>query len=178
VVFRFIAFCASSSILMYVSDTEMLALTYINDKLIYVSNNYSHENSKDSNVWPVFRTYTLPSGKEISGIEKIMFTTSSDTDVTVCLDNCIIRRTEITPPDIKAEDYTSRFDDENPSVGGGDSPSNPGDNAGSENEGGTGTPGTDIPSGNEPDVDVPGGDLPPPSQGDIIDNLPGETWKD
>lgn len=162
----------------YVSDTEMLALTYINDKLIYVSNNYSHENSKDSNVWPVFRTYTLPSGKEISGIEKLMFTTSSDTDVTVCLDNCIIRRTELTPPDIKDEDYTSRFDDENPGVGGGDSPSNPGDNAGSENEGGTGTPGTDIPSGNEPDVDVPGGDLPPPSQGDIIDNLPGETWKD
>ena len=143
----------------YVSDTEMLAVTYINNKLVYVSNNYSRENTKDSKVWPVFKAdkYTLPSGSKIGGVEKIMFTMPSNTDVTVYLDNCIIRRCELTPPEVKGEDYTSRFDEDLSDIVSGDTG---GGSSGSEGD------------------DNTGGTVAPPSQGDIIDNLPNGTWKD
>ncbi len=143
----------------YVSETEMLCLTYINNKLVYVSNNYNHENTKGSTAWPVFKAdkHTLPSGSKISGIEKFMFTMPSNTDVTIYLDNCIIRRTELTPPEVKDEDYTSRFDEEIPDNVGGDTED--GDTGDGENSGS-------------------GSVTPPPSQGDIIDNLPNGTWKD
>lgn len=143
----------------YVTDSEMLAVTYINNKLVYVSNNYNCENSKDSSVWPVFdaEKYTLPSDKKIGGIDKFMFTMPSNTDVTIYIDNCIIRRTELTPPEVKDEDYTSRFDEEIPDNVGGDTEED--DTGDGENSGS-------------------GSVTPPPSQGDIIDNLPNGTWKD
>ncbi|MBO5316167.1 MAG: hypothetical protein J6B48_07055 [Clostridia bacterium] len=142
----------------YVSDTEMLAVTYINNKLVYVSNNYSHENTKDSKVWPVFKAdkYTLPSGSKIGGVEKIMFTMPSNTDVTVYLDNCIIRRTELTPPEVEDEDYTSRADEDLSDIVSGDTGGGSSDSEGDDNTGGT---------------------VAPPSQGDIVDNLPNGTWK-
>ena len=157
----------------YISETEMLVLTYINNKLSYVSNNYNCENTKDSSVWPVYRAdnYTLPSGSKIGGgIEKIMFTTLTNTDVTIYLDNCIIRRCELTPPEINEEDYTSRFDEENPDVGGdgeneNTKPSNPGSNTGGGSSG----------SGED---DIPSGTVTPPTGNDIIDSLPEGTWKD
>lgn len=150
----------------YISGTEMLAVTYINNKLVYVSNNYGHTNTKDSSVWPVFDAdkYTLPSGSKVFGVDKIMFTMPSNTDVTIYLDNCIVRRCELTAPEVNGEDYTSRFDEDLSDIVIG------GDTSGGDNTGGDS-------SGSE-DNENPGGNTTPPSEGDIIDNLPDGTWKD
>lgn len=143
----------------YVSETEMLCLTYINNKLVYASNNYNHENTKGSAAWPVFKAdkHTLPSGSKISGIEKFMFTMPTNTDVTIYLDNCMIRRTVLTPPEVKDEDYTSRFDEDLSDIVSGDT----GGGTDDDENSGSGSVVT-----------------PAPSQGDIIDNLPNGTWKD
>lgn len=152
----------------YISDTEMLVLTYVNSKLVYVSNNYAQKNKNDSSVWPVYDAdkYTMPSGSKIHGIEKIMFVTFNKCDVTISIDNCIIRRLDLDVPVVSDEDYTSRFDKEITDIGGGDSPSVPGDNPG----GGAGEGG-----GNEPGSGIV---TPPPSQGDIVGNIPDGTWKE
>ena len=165
----------------FISNTEMLALTYINNKLVYVSNNYNCENTKDSSVWPVYDAdgYTLPSDKQIGGVEKIMFTTLANTDVTIYLDNCIIRRCELTPPVVNEEDYTSRYDEKITDDGDDNEntePSNPGGNTG----GGSENPGGNTGGGSDDGENGGSGSTvtPAPSQGDIIDNLPNGTWKD
>ncbi len=151
----------------YISEAEMLVLTYINNKLVYVSNNYNHNNTLGSVAWPVFKAdkHTLPSGSKISGIEKFMFTMPANTDVTIYLDNCIIRRCDLTPPEVKDGDYTSRFDEQISDVGGGntggDSSDTEDDDKPGDSTGGAG-----------------GGTTTPPTGNDIIDNLPNGTWKD
>ena len=137
----------------------MLVLTYINKKLVYVSNNYNSSNANDSNAWPVFDAdgYKLPSGKEISGVEKIMFTAFEKADVTIYLDNCIVRRMNLTAPKVEEGDYTSRYDkdmSDNVDDGGSGDVGNSGGNTGGSSSGTN------------------------PSDGDIIGNLPNDTWKE
>ena len=154
----------------YAWENEMLVLIYINDKLVYVSNNYCYENSNGSAAWPVFAAdkYTLPNGKQIGGVEKMMFIIPSNTDATIYLDNCIIRRVELEVPSVNDGDYTSRFD-EDMSGYGGEAPGE-GENPGTTPpSGGTETPGGD---------DIPGGTTPPPTDGDVGGNTPDGTWKD
>ena len=146
-----------------ISADEMLTLIFVNGNLKYASNNCRYNNNNDDNAWPVYSdAYTTHKGKTLKGVDSIFFLTNSNTDVTMCFDNSILRRIDSKIPDIDINDNTT--------------PENPDDNTGGEapNPDDTVGGGTGDNNGNENGT----GTTPSPTEGDIVGNLPEGTWKE
>ena len=94
-----------------ISSEEMLALTFINNELVYVSNRYNRENSYGDNAWPVYSdSFKEPyRGKEIDGVSAAFIEALAATDATVYMNNTFVRRTTLTVPTISQDEYTSYY---------------------------------------------------------------------
>jgi hypothetical protein len=93
-----------------IAADEMLALVFFNDKLTYVSNNFNKVNANGDDAWPVYSDgYKASNGSTCSGINSGYITANSATDVTIYLDNTLLRRTTLTPPTVPESLYTSKY---------------------------------------------------------------------
>ena len=96
-----------------ISDTEILVVIYINNEIVYVSDNYyTQTNTRDDCTWPVFG----PSGTHITSnnntwgtVSLLRIFTNNTTKGEVVIDN-ILAQTIPTPDyDFADSDYTNRF---------------------------------------------------------------------
>lgn len=97
-----------------VSADEMLALVFVNGELIYISNNFYTTNVHGDDAWPVYsNNFTASNGSSYMGVNGVYLTTNKSTDATVYIDNTLMRRTNLTPPEIPVSEYTSYYNPAN-----------------------------------------------------------------
>ena len=93
-----------------IAADEMLTLVFFNDKLTYVSNNVNKANANGDDAWPVYSDgYKASNGSTYKGINAGYISANSATDVSIYLDNTLMRRTALTPPTVPESLYNSTY---------------------------------------------------------------------
>ena len=93
-----------------VSADTILALVYINEELVFVSNSIRTTNAYGDDAWPVYaESFTASDNSSYKGINAVRLEAASSTDVTVYLDNTLMRRTNLTVPSIPENLYDSFY---------------------------------------------------------------------
>lgn len=93
-----------------ISQNEILALTYVDGELIYVSDNVATDKNRFGTAWEINGSYTTHDGGTVAkGLNavKIAFSGSDSTRVTI--DNVVVCKEDGEVPVLDETDYTSRF---------------------------------------------------------------------
>jgi len=93
-----------------ISQNEILALTYVDGDLVYVSDNVATDKNRFGTAWEINGSYTTHDGGTVAkGLNavKIAFSGSDSTRVTI--DNVVVCKEDGEVPVLDETDYTSRF---------------------------------------------------------------------
>lgn len=95
-----------------ISDTEILAVVYINGEVVYVSDNcYTQTNTHDDCTWPIFGgsgTHITSNNNVWGTVSRITIRTNNTTKGIVAIDNVLAQSIPTPDYDFEDSDYTNR----------------------------------------------------------------------
>lgn len=93
-----------------ISQNEILALTYVDGDLVYVSDNVATDKNRFGTAWEINGSYTTHDGGTVAkGLNAVKIAFSGSDSIRVTIDNVVVCKEDGEVPVLDETDYTSRF---------------------------------------------------------------------